>query len=149
MNCESQIFSNPICRQWIDHLLNSRGVNRLMAPHFCLLSGEQPLDLPLCWQILASAEVVAACYSHNYDRIPANAQQWLRRRQGLYARRCKITSVQAATALKAVQQVLVEPTFKESQQAQPWLGCCGHLGLIERLDLAPSIYQPHSPLASR
>ncbi|QIZ76409.1 hypothetical protein [Ferrimonas lipolytica] len=114
-------FKNRYGEQWLNTLVTSRGITRLMAPHSQLLDGSRSWDLQLCWEVLASAEVIAACYSHNHQRIPASAQRWLNRRQGLYARRCKISAEQARLAFNAALKVIEHPQMKQ------WC-CCNACG---------------------
>lgn len=121
MNSQCHTFHNPISTRWLAELVASRGVTRLMAPHHQILSEPDQIDVALCWQALASAEVVAACYSQNHDRIPDTARQWLKRRQGLYARRCKITADQAQLAGEAIRLAIASPDFTE------WR-CCNECG---------------------
>ncbi|WP_298442200.1 hypothetical protein [uncultured Ferrimonas sp.] len=143
MNNECNTFTNDYSSEWLRLLVGTRGVTRLMAPHNQLLSQPDSIDLALCWQVLASAEVVAACYSQNHDRIPDVAKQWLNRRQGLYARRCKITKEQADKAHSAVTMALQWQGLKE------WCCChaCGQAWQQRQQELLQRLAQPTSMLS--
>ncbi|WP_028115555.1 DUF4259 domain-containing protein [Ferrimonas senticii] len=112
-------FDNPISATWLEELVGSRGIGRLMAPHNNLLEQSDTPNLRQCWQAVASAEVVAAGYSKNHAYLPSAARHWLNRRQGRYSRRCKITATQVNLARNSLKRAMAAPSMRDWCAAHP------------------------------
>jgi len=70
-------FDNDDALDWFFELEKSKGVNVLMKPINDVLNSDDYLKLPVCSEVLAVSEVIAANQTKNVSLLPDEAKTWL------------------------------------------------------------------------
>ena len=106
-------YGNDDAGDWVWELEKSKGLDTLLSPINAILSNTQYLESPSCSEALAAAEVIASSISGDMSKIPAEAQKWLNKKQGLFGKRPIISKEHAVLAKQAVEKILENSELKE------------------------------------
>lgn len=115
-------FENDTALDWVWELEESEDLSVVMAALEGPLAddADEYLEAPVCEMALAAAEIVAALKGHPPEKLPPEADDWVKRNRG----RLKVDQELIETAHDAIARVVADSELRElwdeSEELAAW-----------------------------